>query len=323
MDANTSTLDEPGFQSAEQQSGFSAIMKSALSALRRRWLMLAFIILLIFGATVIAVTMMTPKYSAMTRIKIDPSQSAALGQLNEQNGSPDQAIVDTEVSVMRSLDIARAVVKKEHLVGDREFSAGLPDVRAPGPGAPDAQVEEVARAVLLAMTAQRERATYIVELSIASSDPAKAARIANTFAEQYIAASLDRRSGTAERQADFLTGQLKALSDKAADADSRLAQYRAGAGVVTTGVGSATSTVTDQQIAPLAGQLATAPMPTTSATSRPIPSSKAFFGSLGLSGGVARSMIWACDSELRAAWSEVWARSASRLYAACAASASR
>ncbi|MFT3966544.1 MAG: polysaccharide biosynthesis tyrosine autokinase [Sphingobium sp.] len=231
-------------------------MSDVLAILRRRWLLIATIVVLIFGACVVGVMMMTPKYEAVAYIKIDPSPSAAVGQLSAQSSIPDQAIVDTEVSVMQSLDVARGVVQKLDLLNDPEFAKGdeprtgltkLEEAR---------RLDEVAGSVLGAISARREKSTYIVELGALSVDAAKAARIANAFAAQYLEASLRRRTGTAEREVDFLDRRLKALNDQANAASQQLAEYKARNGVIGGGGGSATST--DQQIAPLSTQYATA-----------------------------------------------------------------
>ena len=256
-DVSTTEAAYADFDDAPEPTSLSTMIRNAVSTLRRRWLMLTSIVLVIFGTGVIAVLLITPQYEAVTRIKVDPSQSAAMGQMSEQSSFPDQAIVDTEVTVMRSLDVARAVVDKLRLQNDREFARKLPPLSpSASPAERDARANAVANELLSKMSAQREKATYIVDLAVRSTDPVKAAVIANTLAEQYIEASLNRRSGTAERQANSLTKQLNELSAQANAANAKLAEYRARSGVVASGSGL--SSVTDQQIAPLAGQLATA-----------------------------------------------------------------
>ncbi|MEA3389267.1 GumC family protein [Sphingobium sp. CCH11-B1] len=228
------------------------MMRSVFTILRRRWLLLAIVSggLFLIGASLIF--MMTPKYVAVTRLKIDPSQSAAIGKLGESNSYPDQAIVDTEVSVMRSRDIARIVARKLNLSHDPEFTKDLRRDEEGGLSEEDA----LADALLRATSADREKATYVVQLSAKSVNPEKAATIANAFAAEYIEASLGRRTGTAERQSQFLDKKMKDLAAEAASADERLAQYRAAAGVVDSERGG--SSLIDQQIAPLSAQLATA-----------------------------------------------------------------
>ncbi|WP_343525281.1 polysaccharide biosynthesis tyrosine autokinase [Sphingomonas sp.] len=235
----------------------SSAIHGALGIVRRRWRTMALIAAVIFAAAIAIVFMMTPRFEAAARVRIDPSRSAAMGQLSDQPvGMPDQSIVDTEVGVMRSIEIARAVVRKLNLFDDKEFTAGLSMPAKPTEAQREDMENQVAARLLRAMTAEREKSTYIVEIAIESTNADKAARIANAWADQYIEYTVGRRSGTAERQGRFLDERLRTLSGQAAEADQQLAQYRAQAGIVD--VASGAQSVTDQQIAPLASQLATA-----------------------------------------------------------------
>lgn len=257
MDVMTSA-SEFGEQGAGAES-ISSIFRQVVDILRLRWRTLAAIIIGVTLIGTVLVLMMTPKYEAVARVKIDPSKSAALGQITDAATSfPDQAVVDTEVSVMRSHDIAVSVTQRERLLTDPEFTRNLPPL-PPHPTSAELtdRTETVAQALLGKMSATREKATYIVEIGFLSTDPQRASRLANAFATAYMDASLNRRNGTAGRQAEFLQKRLGELSSQATAADQRLAAYRAATGVVQT-AGGASSTVIDQQIAPLAGQLATA-----------------------------------------------------------------
>lgn len=235
-----------------ENESLTGMIRSVFAIFMRRWLLLAIVSTVVFLIGAALIFMMTPKYVAVTRLKIDPSQSAAIGKLGENNSYPDQSIVDTEVSVMRSRDIARIVAQKLHLAQDPEFTKQIKSQGEDGLSEADA----LADALLRSTSADREKATYVVQLSAKSVDPDKAAAIANAFAAEYIEASLGRRTGTAERQSQFLDKRMNDLANEAASADERLAQYRAAAGVVDSERGG--SSLIDQQIAPLSAQLATA-----------------------------------------------------------------
>ena len=88
--------------------------------------------------------------------------------------------------------------------------------------------------------------TYIVNVGYTASDPRLAADVANAFANEYIAYSIGKRSGTASRETSYLDQRLSELNQQAAQADAQLAQYRAQSGIVNDG----DATVTGQQISP-------------------------------------------------------------------------
>ncbi|KEQ54252.1 GumC family protein [Sphingobium chlorophenolicum] len=253
-------LDQTGASHADitAQASASGIISSLNTAVigmfRRRWRTFAIVSTVAFTVAAALILMMPWKYSATARVKIDPSANAALGQMSG-NERPDQNIFDTEVNVMRSRDIAKGVVRELRLDSNPEFVKGLDPLPA-RPTAHERDEFETALAdrLLGNLETARDKMTYIVNVGYTAREPAAAAAIANAFATQYIAYSVGRRTGTASRETSYLDQRLATLNDQAVQADARLAQYRATAGIVSGG----DTSVTDQQIAPLASQLATA-----------------------------------------------------------------
>jgi succinoglycan biosynthesis transport protein ExoP len=217
--------------------------------------MLLAIVCLVVASSIVAIMLITPQYEATARLRIEPSQNALIGQPTTGSSLPDQSIVETEASVMRSHDLAIQVVRKLNLAEDREFTKTLDPLSAnASAGAKKQYLDDVADIVASRVSAQREKATYVVDLSFQSPDAAKAAKLANAFAEIYIESSVSRRTGTAARQAAMLEKRLAQLGQSAQSAEARLGQYRAATGIV----GEGSVSVTDQQISPLASQVATA-----------------------------------------------------------------
>lgn len=247
---STSVIDTPLTSSADHD-GLGAGIKAIWVSLRRRWLTVFLSVLVVLGAAIAATMLLEPEYRSAARLRVEPSQNMLVGQTTGGSNLPDQSIVETEASIMKSREVAIEVVRRLNLINDPEFSseaADRPDMSE------EMRVEAVADALSDRLSVAREDSTYVVDLAFTSTDPVKAARIANAFAEAYIAQSVTRRTGTASRQATMLERRLNELAEKAQAADQRLAQFRAANGIV----GEGSLSVGDQQIAPLAGQLATA-----------------------------------------------------------------
>ncbi|USI72474.1 GumC family protein [Sphingomonas morindae] len=235
----------------ESQSG--DLVKGVIDILKRRYLILISVFAAVLGLFIVALLLMTPRYSATARVKIDPKPLTIAGMSNDQPSMPDQSIVDTEVSVIRSHDVARAVVEKLHLDRTEEFGLAKDDAAAKL--SPDEQLEAVINKVSRKLDVTREKSTYLVDISFKSVDATRAAAVANAFADAYLAAAVQRRTGSAEQQYAYLDKRLAQLRDQARAADEALAQYKAARGITE---GGQLGTVTDQQIAPLSTQLATA-----------------------------------------------------------------
>lgn len=241
-------------QSQGYESRLSDTLKSLFGVLRRRWLTLVLVTLALFGVATVLIMLMTPKYEATARLQIDPTRNPLQNPNDVQADLASEAI-ETEVTVLNSQELARDVVQKLQLQNDPEFTHAIK--RAPGgiPLTPDQFLNAVVREVQGNLDVRRDKLTYVIDVEFKARDAIKAAKIANTFAEQYIESKVGSRQGTSERQADFFRKQLQDLAAQVNAADAAVAQYRARAGITQ---GTASGTIADQQVGPLSTQLATA-----------------------------------------------------------------
>lgn len=230
------------------------LLAASRDTLRRRWLTLAAISLVIFGLGAAYVLRMTPQYDATARVRIDPSRNPLQQQQATANGELSSESIETEVTAMYSLDLARSVVRRLNLVSNPVM---LSQINPEKVATPADRETAVASLLLAKLAVYREKLTYILGVQYQSPDPALAAQIANAFAENYIDARVGDRVGTAERQSEWFTRRLAELASEVRAADEKVAQFRAAAGIVAdTSTGESGQTIADQQVAPLAGTLA-------------------------------------------------------------------
>lgn len=245
-----STLAEQDEASRFDQSrhvGRRAVtLKSVGEAIRRRWIIVVFTALVVFAAALGTALMLTPKYDAFAKVRITPNAASPLDFGNGTEQPADQTAVNTEVQVIGSRATARKVVTQLGLDRDPEFT---------GKGPANTAIERATSGVLEHLKINRDDKSYLVLIGIRSIDGAKAARIANTYASTYVAGTADNLMGTAAKQSQSIQNRLRELGAEVQTADARLASYRAQSGISQSGEGG---TITDQQIAPLSMQLATA-----------------------------------------------------------------
>ena len=245
--------------------------QAMLDVFKRRRRVFTVVTLVVFMLLAAAIVSMTPKSIATTKVKLDPTRDAlAAGEQKLRPEAPDQVLVDTEVSVMKSRDVARVVVAKLGLDKNPEFAGALASAPITSPGARNVILDEVSDRVLANLEVEREKGTYIVGLSFTAKKPADAARIANGFADAYIEQSLSSRTGTAGQQAKFLEKSVANLKNKLEQSDAQFAQYASKAGVMAgRGGGDGFSgTVTDAEVAPLTSQVAEAESEAAAAASK-------------------------------------------------------
>lgn len=232
------------------------MLRSIRDVVRRRFLVLALITL---GVTIIGIVMtlrITPTYQAVTRIQIDPSRNPLARAQNEAQAQLASEAIETEVSVINSIDVARKVVARLNLLNDPSFAP--PPINADGTRlSADTRLDMTARAVNAGLSASRDRLTYIIVIRYSSTDPRKAAKIANAFAAAYLDTKVGNKIGTAERQSVFYQRRMDELAAAVRAADERVAEFQAKSGIVR-GSSSYQGTIVDQQVGPLSLQVAAA-----------------------------------------------------------------
>jgi polysaccharide biosynthesis transport protein len=128
------------------------------------------------------------KYTAVTQILIDPTDLHGVGSdLTPANPANDAAAlqVESQVRVLTSDTVLRRVVSAEGLDHDPEFTGSTSWF-----GRSSAHVDNAITALnALKRDVQAKRAerTYVVDVSVTSRDPAKAARLANAVTSAYLA----------------------------------------------------------------------------------------------------------------------------------------
>ena len=215
----------------------------------RRWKLFLCVFVPVLLLSILATIVIKPMFSADAKLKIDANQQSPIDPVALLTGTPpDQAVIDTEVALMKSRKSGEAIVDRYNLSADPEFAPA-------GASSPIMARELTIDAVLSRLNIARESTTYVINVGFRSRDPVKAATLANAFARQYIINSAQSRIETARQQSTSLDARLTSLGAAARGADEQLAQYRARTGLMESGSGG---TITEQQIAPLSSGLAVA-----------------------------------------------------------------
>ena len=220
----------------------------------------------IFLAMVVALAMaaafvvLAPrKYTATTQILVDPMELHAVpNELTSTNQQSDAATltVESQVSVITSDSVLRRVIAAEDLEHDPEFARGASAQKY----GPLAALNELKRHIAVT---HPER-TYVLNVSVTSKDPAKAARIANAVAQAYLAEQTQVRADTARQVSRSLSARLKELQSRVRDAEQRVETYKAEHNIVNANG----ELVNEQQLASLNTQLVAARARTADAKAR-------------------------------------------------------
>ncbi len=177
----------------------------------------------------------TPKlYFSAATIVIDPRNYKVI----ENDLNPDVflseaalAIVDSQVSLMRSPRVLEKVASNLKLANDPEFNGS----RQGGLGSflnilSGSKVEDFEGGALkyLAehMSAERSPKTFVVNVGAYSEDPEKAALIANTIVDVYLEEQASSRSDLAKRTSGELGSRLENLKSDVEKAENKVEAFK-------------------------------------------------------------------------------------------------
>jgi succinoglycan biosynthesis transport protein ExoP len=215
--------------------------------LSRRWRLVGTTAGIVLALAVLYMCVASQKYTATTTLLID-TQAAASFQTQTQLTDAEYAngIVESQVEVLESDGLARAVVRRLHLAGDKEFLKNghsiIGSVLGPimglfSSGGPDnAAARETAAAELLGrmIKVKRSGLSFIINMDVRTLDPNLSAKLANTLAEEYVEMGLAAKSGNTKRASDWLQARIGGLHDQAIAADKAAQVFKAKAHIVDT-----------------------------------------------------------------------------------------
>ena len=211
------------------------------------------------GLAALFVLLVPHKYTATTQILIDPTDLRAVqNDIAPTIPQSDAAVlqVESQARVIASDNVLSRVVAAEGLDRDPEFMRGALAEKY----GPLAALNELQKRVQVT----RPERTYVVNVSVTSEDPAKAARIANAIAQTYLTEQTEVRSNAARQISQSLTGRLKELQTRVRDAEQKVEAYKASHNIV----GANGELVNEQQLTNLNSQLSLARARTSEAKAR-------------------------------------------------------
>ena len=251
-------------------------LQQAVGIVRRRLRLFLVVGLVVIALVALLTTTAKPRYTADATLLINQRESDVLhlSAPTTQDPTPpapetDSSAVDTQAQILTSRALAARVVDQLHLNEDPEFNgalrppgrlAALKRMLTPASGPSDPQLDQIREregvvdTVLHDLTVKRNGLTYTIDLQFTSYDPAKAARIANTFGQRYLTEGLDAKIDEATSATSWLNTRLNQLRGQVQAADAAVEQYKISHNLLS----AEGATLTEQEISNVDTQLATA-----------------------------------------------------------------
>lgn len=246
------------------ETGPARDLKRVIATFRRRSRFFAGTALAVLSAVVIFTFLQTPRYTGSAEVMIDTRKHEVSNIQDVLSGLPaDTNVVDTEVDVLKSRTLAERVVKELNLDADPEFNAALKPKSVVGnltaavaqlspkdTGAAAENLrqikahERVVDHVLQRLRVHRSGLTYVIDINFTSQSAAKAALIANTFADKYLTQQLQDKFEATTAATTWLNQRLAEMEPQVQAAAAAVERYRAAHGLLA----SVGSTLTEQEI---------------------------------------------------------------------------
>ena len=260
-------INQPGPDSRQARSpaGFSVL--DLTHALWRRRTAIAMAGLICACAAVMIGKSLTPRYAATSQLYVDPRELQLVDREltpRSQDISGLAMVVESQARLITSNSVLLPVIEQTHLDKDPEFGGESKGMMASLLGLFGIDIRSAAEVKLGQMaalealnrhiTVKKTDRTFIVDIEVWSQDPAKAAMLANTISNAYLAESKKSQANAARRATTDLSGRLKELQERLRGAENALATYKAQNNFV----GTQDSAISDQQLSASNQRLAAA-----------------------------------------------------------------
>jgi succinoglycan biosynthesis transport protein ExoP len=247
---HTINLPSVSVQGVADELSVSATFVAARGMVERQWPTMLYAMLSVFALAAIYFFAAQPKYTATAELYVDTHKVQLLQQqpTSGVDAPVDSALVESQVEILKSENIAKAVIKDLRLLDVPEFAgpAGgllggvVASIGRFVPGAeasrsPYALTRQAVERFAKALTIKRLGLSYVIEIDFQSVDPQRAARIADAVADAYVDDSLENRFQSSRRAATWLQDRLKELRAQASGAERAVVDYKANNNIVDTG----------------------------------------------------------------------------------------
>lgn len=222
--------------------GSSLRGREILAIVRANAALIMLITLATFSLALVAMLLITPRYTAMTTVQINDQAKQILAK-NQQDDTNEvdssspletERFLQTQINIINSRSIAERVAHRLNLMGSANFFR----VMGRRPPQANASVDSVRDATLQVLldneNGELQRNSRLVSISFTSTDPAFSTKVANAWADEFIQANLQRRYDSSAYARSFVFGQLNEAKAKLEQSERDLNAYARSMGIIKT-----------------------------------------------------------------------------------------
>jgi succinoglycan biosynthesis transport protein ExoP len=219
------------------------------AALRARWKLILGVFALTIALAMLWISTVERSYVARASLLFD--EKGPSPALQESSASQDdRSLLGTQADIIKSDAVARRVIVSEKLLADRN----LAEAWAKGGHKAGSFQRWLTTDLLANLDVLPERDTNVLAVRFRASNPDFAARIANSFAANFVSMRMQISTDTAKQYASWFQQRTNEVRAKLEQAQSRVTDFQRSHGIVD---GSVLALEADR-LSALSGQLAQA-----------------------------------------------------------------
>jgi uncharacterized protein involved in exopolysaccharide biosynthesis/Mrp family chromosome partitioning ATPase len=262
------TQPKPAPAAAQPRTAAGFRVMDLVLLLWRRKIAIAMAALICACAAVMIGKSLTARYAATAQLYVDPRELQLVDREltpRSQDIAGLSMVVESQARLITSNNVLLRVIEDTKLDKDPEFGGDTGSLMGSllnlisfgARSSADANAGRMAGlldALNRHINVKRTDRTYVVDIEVWSTDPAKAAMLANAVSAAYLTESKQSQADAARRATTDLSSRLKELQDRLRNSENALAVYKAKNNFV----GTQDTLVSDQQLSAMTQRLAAA-----------------------------------------------------------------
>lgn len=237
---------------AEGPDGGANMLETALrlvGVLRRRWLLVLAVVVVVIGSGLFVVSGMRPYWAAMSTVVVNSTSTRVLDTVqgvNEQDlWSPQQIweYTGTQKEIIKSRTVAEQALSRLAISRDPTFLGTDEIDDAAAREAAEAAIDPVERLRSL-ISVGNIRDSRVVWISVEYPDPEMAKTITNTVTESYLEVVNSSRTWKGAQAEDSLFSEREAAREALVDAEKKLDAFKAENAITTISLADRQSLIT-------------------------------------------------------------------------------
>lgn len=233
-----------------EEQGLGELVRFAIGFLQRQYVLILFVAALAIAAGLIYLKVTPPTYTAQVKLLFGNPQPQFGQQQSILPESPlDLAQLETQLQILRSKAVLAAVIEKLKLADDPDFNPSNKPLRQLFERVqalfgvtrvaqvvdPAEQQDDLVGTLEDRLTTARVGLSKVIEIRYNSSNPERAAQVANAVAETYIVDQLNAKLEANRIATSWMQERLRDLGQQALTAERAVNAFRSQNNIVAAG----------------------------------------------------------------------------------------